>query len=54
MKRSDLMTTDRYSAPECLVLRFEVEATILTSSPVTCENNIKDPTWNTEGDFGLE
>ena len=43
-----------YSSPECLQITMEVGAAILTASPVTWENNITDPSWNTDGDYGLE
>lgn len=42
-----------YSKPECSTLTVEV-ATILASSPVEWEDNIKDPIWDTDGDYGLE
>ena len=42
-----------YSAPECTLLTIEVRS-VLATSPVNWENNIKDPSWNTGGDYGLE
>lgn len=54
MKRNDRWACGRYIAPECLVFRIEPDASILTSSPLTWENDIKDPTWNTDGNYGLE
>ena len=48
------MMKDIYITPECTTLTVEVGASILTTSPVTWENNIVDPSWNTDGDYGLD
>ena len=43
-----------YTSPKCSQITLDVGDAILTTSPVTWENNIVDPSWDTEGDYGLE
>lgn len=45
-----------YTAPECIPLTLEVCGLLATSPGSTTDTylDIKDPTWNTGGDYGLE
>ena len=43
-----------YTSPKCSQITLEVVDAILTTSPVTWENNIVDPSWDTDGDYGLD
>ena len=54
MKRTSMLIKDGYSSPESTIIALVVDYSILVSSPVGWENNIKEPSWDTEGDFGLE
>ena len=54
MKRTSTLMKDGYSSPEFTIVALVVDYSILVSSPVGWENNIKEPSWDTEGDFGLE
>jgi hypothetical protein len=56
MKKSNCSTLRTYTAPQCFTQNIEIE-NILTMSPGdTIDSNIdiKDPIWNTGGDYGLE
>ena len=53
MKKNDDNYKSVYSAPILTMLSLEGE-NLFVSSPVTWENNIVDPSWDTEGDYGLE
>ena len=53
MKKSSDKCQNAYSAPEFTTLIVEGEA-LLSTSPITWENNITDPSWDIDGDYGLE
>lgn len=45
--------TNEYLSPESLILTVEV-AEIMTTSPKEAGILIQDPTWNIDGDYGLD
>ena len=54
MKNKETLMNYTYTSPKCSQITLEVGASILTTSLVTLENNIIDPSWNTDGDYGLD
>ena len=54
MKNKEALMNNAYTSPKCSQITLEVGDAILTTSPVTWENNIVDPSWNTDGDYGLD
>lgn len=53
MKKIKDASHDGYLSPQCTVMTVETGG-ILASSPASLDMNIKDPSWNTDGDYGLE
>ena len=54
MKRTSTLIKEVYSSPESTVVALVIDNSILVASPVVWDDNIKNPSWNTDGDFGLE
>ena len=53
MKKINNTVHDRYLSPQCAMMTVEAGG-ILAASPATLDLSIEDPSWNTDGDYGLE
>ena len=53
MKRTREMIENNYSTPVCTIIKVE-GGVIMAGSPLGWDNNITDPSWNTDGNYGLE
>ena len=53
MKRINDMVDTNYSTPVCTIIKVE-GGVIMAGSPLGWDSNITDPSWNTDGNYGLE
>lgn len=53
MKKNNSTISDIYQSPQCITLTVEAGGVLATSDKET-DLYIKDPIWNTDGDYGLE
>lgn len=54
MKPNNCPLLDKYSSPQCNMLQLEVDTAIAVISSGACDGNIKDPSWDTDGSYGME